>query len=472
MKKFIPAFIFALSALVQFAVFGGDAMSTQMAGAAALVALAVPFLPKPSFDLRSLVSMADDPLDSITQLTADLKDTRKSLDKQQTELRDAHREVMSAVEKGLKLDPEVQKNIDAALAKANETGINLQDFAQKFDEQMKAINKSITEQPMTVRQAISKELGTDETKGKLDLVKNRESKTLRLVLKEITSASVSTGVKREPHIDSLVSLEREPLRIRSLLTVIPVDTDSVKYGKQSLRDNKARIVAEGTAKPYSDYAWVDATASIETIAHLSKMTLQALWDAPRLAAEVESEMRYGLALAEEDEILNGDGTSGHLSGLIHNATAYAVPAGMDTSNILVGIDRLRVAQLQIHLARAIPDAHVLNPINLAEMELMRRDPDKGGGYIYGNPDSNTGVTRLWRLPVVETPSMEVGRFLTGAFKYSVHLYDRMGVVVLISTENDDDFEKNKATMRCESRIGLGVRRPYGLVEGPLTGSGS
>ena len=65
--------------------------------------------------------------------------------------------------------------------------------------------------------------------------------------------------------------------------------------------------------------------------------------------------------------------------------------------------------------------------------------------------------------------MVVNEFLTGAFKYSAHLYVRQGATVAISTENDDDFETNKATMRCESRIGLGVRRPYGLVAGNLKG---
>ena len=39
------------------------------------------------------------------------------------------------------------------------------------------------------------------------------------------------------------------------------------------------------------------------------------------------------------------------------------------------------------------------------------------------------------------------------------------------TENDDDFETYKPTMRGESRLGLGVRRPYGLGWGELkTGS--
>lgn len=398
-------------------------------------------------------------------LTRDLGEATGKLNKQQEDLKGAHKEVMGALEKAEKLAKDKQDNIDQAIAKANETGTLVTELSQKIED-LKKTAEIVRRDPISVRGEILKSLegGNKDRYG--SLLKG-DSRTLRLVLKEITSADISTGVKREPHIDSLISLERQPLRIRNLLTVVPVQTDAVKYGRQTLRENNARIVAEGTTKPYSNYKWEDATATIETIAHLAKLTLQALADAPRLAAEVESELRFGLALAEEAEILNGDGTTGHLSGLIQNATAYAVPAGMDATNVLTPIDRLRVAILQIHLAYAVPDGHVLNPINVAEIDLMRRDPDQGGGYLFSRPDGDTGVARMWRLPVVESPSMVVNEFLTGAFKYSAHLYDRAGVAVAISTENDDDFETNKATMRCESRIGLGVRRPYGLVAGPL-----
>ena len=249
---------------------------------------------------------------------------------------------------------------------------------------MDDLNKSIKAGPtgpLTVRGEILKSLEGD-LKDRYESFKKGDSRSLRLVLKEITSADVSTGIKREPYIDSLVSLERQPLRIRDLLTVVPVQTDAVKYGKQTLRDNKARIVAEGDTKPYSDYKWEDATANIEVVAHLAKLTLQALADAPRLAAEVESEMRYGLALAEEAEILNGDGTTGHLSGLMDNATAYAIPAGMDSTDVLTPIDRLRVAMLQIHRPTRCRTP-VLNPINVAEIDLMRRDTaDQTGGYLF------------------------------------------------------------------------------------------
>ena len=407
--------------------------------------------------------------ETLESLTKELGQATAKLTKQQEELKDAHREVMKSIEDATKLDKEQRQNIDAAISKANETAQIVGELSQKMDE----VKKSVVErgERPTVRSAIMKELAGD-AKQKYELLKSRDSNSMRLVLKAITTSDVSTGMKTEAYIDSLVGLERQPLRIKDLLTIIPVTSDSVKYGKQTLRDNKAKIVAETAQKPYSNYKWEAATATIETMAHLTKMTLQAVADAPRLAAEVESEMRYGLALIEEDEILNGDGTSGHLSGLIENSTAYAVPAGMATSNILTPLDRLRVAILQVHLAYAVPDAHVLNAVNMAEIDLMRRDPDQGGGYLFGNPNTQTGVATLWRLPVVESQSMTVGQFLTGAFRYSAHLYDRQMTTVQISTENDTDFELNLATMRCESRIGLGVRRSYGLVSGALSGSGS
>jgi HK97 family phage major capsid protein len=449
------------------ALFGVGDMAFQMSAVTTVAYAIKPFLPTFNLGIAGLRMADTDVVEQIQAIAKDFKTHRESLEKQQTALKEGYDKVMDTITKGTKLDKESQDNIDKAISKANETSLEVVEIGKKLDELRKSFKapQIIT----SIRGAIAKELASEEMKVKYDAFNSGDGKALRIMLKEITSADVGTGMKREPYIDSLVSMERRPLRIRDLLTVVPVQSDSIKYGRQTLRTNAARIVAEGSPKPYSTYKWEDATAPIETIAHLAKLTLQAIADAPRLAAEVESEMRYGLAFAEEDEILNGDGTAGHLSGLIDNATAYAVPAGMATANILTGTDRLRVAQLQIHLAFATPDGQVLNPISLAELELERRDPDKGGGYLFGNPDGNTGVTRLWRLPVVESASMPVGEFLVGAFKYSVHLYDRMGVVVLISTENDDDFERNKATMRCESRVGLGVRRTYGLVHGDLNG---
>ena len=464
--------LLAVCALVAGLQLGFDSTSFAFN---ALMAMGVAVAPlfKRADRAPGMFACDDDPVAMLKSAVDDFKAAKSKLEKEQDGLKGAHQLVQDAIAKGLKLDTETQANVDKAISLANEQSLAVKDFAQKMDDLRKSFEAGPT-RPLDLRQSIRKELEGDggANKGKMEVFKDSGRGTMRLTMKDITSADVSTGMKREDHIDSLVSLERQPLRIRNLLSVVPVQTDSVKYGKQTVRTNAAAIVPEGESKPYSTYKWENATASVEVIAHLAKMTLQALADAPRLAAEIENEMRYGYMLAEENELLNGDGTANHLSGLMLNATAYAVPAGMDTTGIINKLDRLRVAMLQIHLAYAVPDAHVLNPINVAEIDLMRRDPDMGGGYLFGNPDTETGVLRLWRLPTVESPSMLVNKFLTGAFKYAASLYDRQGITVAISSENEDDFEKNLATMRVEGRVGLGVRRPYALVKGDLVGSGS
>ena len=46
-------------------------------------------------------------------------------------------------------------------------------------------------------------------------------------------------------------------------------------------------------------------------------------------------------------------------------------------------------------------------------------------------------------------------------------FDRMEIEVLISTENDKDFENNMATIRAEERLAFAIYRDEAFVTGPL-----
>jgi HK97 family phage major capsid protein len=293
---------------------------------------------------------------------------------------------------------------------------------------------------------------------------SKERPSARIELKAITTANNSAGgyivSQRE---NDVVSMPRRPdIIMRDLLTVMPIDTGSVDYPKQSVRTNAAAPVAEGTTKPYSNYGWTRATAPVRTIAHLAKLTRQALDDAPRLQAEVDSEMRYGLALAEDGQILLGDGTGENLLGLYPQATAYVPPSGISITSPNK-IDKLRLALLQASLGLFPSDAIVLHLTDWTDIELTK---DANGRYIFGNPTGMAGPV-LWGKPVMPTQSMAVGTFLVGAFKVAATLYDRLKPEVLISSENADDFEKNLLTMRCEERLALAVKRPAALIKGPF-----
>jgi HK97 family phage major capsid protein len=416
-------------------------------------------------------------LAEVQDIAKKLSDTNAELRKQQTELVEAHKITMKAVEDVKTLDKTHADNIDKALTKANETGLQVKELAQQLDEALKKM-KEAPVGPVTLKMELSKSMESDANKAMQQRIANREGPgSLRLTAKATIGMAATATIAARPYTDDIVNLTRQPLRIRDLLPVVPVVTESIRYAVQNVRNNNAAIVAEGASKPYSDYGWTEATMIVQVIAHLAKLSLQAIADVPRLVAEVENEMRYGLGLKEESELLNGTSTTaggqaGHFNGLLANATQFAMPAGVDTSLVINQLDRLRIAQLVLQLAYAPADGQVLNPIDVANLELVRRDPDRGGGYIFGNPDQQRSIVTLWGVPTVQTPAMAVGNYLMGNFAIAATIYQREGVTALISTENADDFEKNLATMRVEERLGLAVRRPWALVKGALGSEGS
>jgi len=90
--------------------------------------------------------------------------------------------------------------------------------------------------------------------------------------------------------------------------------------------------------------------------------------------------------------------------------------------------------------------------------------DSEGRYIGSGPMGNT-MPSAWGLDVVPSGSMPVGKFLVGNFANAATLYDRMAPVVLLSTEDRDNFVRNAVTILAEERIALAVRQPRALIYG-------
>ncbi|POO54389.1 phage major capsid protein [Agrobacterium rosae] len=284
----------------------------------------------------------------------------------------------------------------------------------------------------------------------------------------ITTANTTVGTGRSPgtslvpgaRVPGIFGLPDRQMTIRDLLLPGQTSSNNVEYVKETGYTNNAAPVAETTAKPYSDITFDMASAPVRTLAHLFKASRQILDDAPALRSYIDGRARYGLRFVEENQLLNGSGTGQNIAGLVPQATAFA-PAF--TPEAVTGIDRLRLAILQVVLAEYPATAFVLNPIDWAKIELTK---DAGENYIIGNPQGSLTPT-LWNLPVVSTQAMASGQFLTGAFSYAAQIFDRMDIEVLLSSENVDDFEKNMFTIRAEERLALAVYRPEAFVTGPV-----
>ncbi len=303
---------------------------------------------------------------------------------------------------------------------------------------------------------------SDEFKAFAGQTRPRGSVTIEV--KDITSLSTdapgSAGALVVPQRASMVPLPQRRMTIRALLASGSMAGNSIEYEREKLFTNSAASVAEGALKPQSELQFEDATATARTIAHWMRTSNQILADAPALRSISDQRLRYGLALAEESQLLNGSGTGQSLLGLITAATAYAAAGSLVAAN---PIEVVRLMILQVALAEYPANGIVLNPIDMAAIEMSK---DGQGRYIVGDPQG-TMQKRLWGMPVVETQAVGVDKGLVGAFDLAAQIFDRQDATVDVSTEDQDNFIRNKVTIRAEERLALAIYRPQALVYGDL-----
>ncbi len=365
-----------------------------------------------------------------------------------------------AVDKQIKasgeMATETRAKVDELLTKQGEISARLQEAEQKLVNASRATRDDPEPQKSVGALVVESEEMRDMSSS------FRGSRRVSVPRAAITTATGGDLVAAQ-RLPGIVVPPQRRLTIRDLVAPGTTESNSIEYVRETGFTNNARTVAEGTAKPYSDLAFALATASVRTIAHLFKASRQMLDDASALQSYIDARARYGLTMAEEAQLLYGNGTGANLQGLMTVAQIYAAPAGV----VVAGeqrIDRLRLALLQAELAEFPSDGIVLNPIDWAAIELTK---DGEGRYIIGQPQEGTNA-RLWNRPVVSTQAMTQDDFLVGAFKLGAQIFDRMEIEVLISTENDKDFENNMATIRAEERLAFAIYREEAFVTGSLT----
>lgn len=290
-----------------------------------------------------------------------------------------------------------------------------------------------------------------------DLGALRESRgRLALQLKTtITSSTADSLIV--PQREQVLGMPKRRLQIRSLLMQSPAESGSVEYPELTARPSAANMVAEGALKPESAMEFEMRTVPIRTIAHWIPASLQVLDDTQQLMSLIDEELRYGLALKEESQLLYGDGTGQNLNGLVTAATPFSNPIPGTEINM---IDVIGAAILQSALTEVPVDGIVVNPVDWWRMRLLK---DGDGKYILGDPGSNVAPV-LFGLPVVPTQAMIVDKFLVGGFG-SQTVYDRWEPRVEVSTEHADFFTRNLMAIRAEERIGLAVKRPEAMIYG-------
>lgn len=360
----------------------------------------------------------------------------------------------AAVKSHGELSASVKTEIDQLLTKQNELKARLEAAEQEIVARVqkgaeKVEVKSIGQQVVSSEQAAQ--------------IKNmRGGQRVTIDVKAaIVSSDLPSRVVPFDRIASLPLLQRR-LFVRDIISAGVTGSNALEYVRMTGFTNNADPVTEGARKPTSALTYDLQTTTVKTIAHVYKASKQILADFAQLSSDIDNELRYGLKLEEEIQILNGSGTGANLHGIIPQATAYS--AAFVPSN-LQNLDTLRLAVLQAEIALLPASAFILNPTDWAKIELTK---DTQARYIFASPVGGVTPPALWGLPVVSTLGMTAGHFLTGGFDSGATVYDREQMNVQIATQNEDDFVKNMITVRCEERLALVVKRPEAFIYGAIS----
>lgn len=272
-------------------------------------------------------------------------------------------------------------------------------------------------------------------------------------------ATVGATVLRGDRLTEVVrSTERRVDFLRDLLTVTPTGQPSVEYLTLTPAAAASTPVAANAAKPETTLTLGLATAPVRTIAVWMPVTEQQLQDVPQIESTIDTELMYDLKLTEDSQLAWGAGTGENLLGIFNTPGVVAGrTVGGDTL-----LDKIRRAITDVRVANGMATGIAIHPYDWEALQLLKGTDSR---YVWVVV-SDAGGDRLWGLDVADTVAMqEPGsyttnerRVLVGDFVRGATIWDRQQAGVQVGYVNDD-FTKNRRTIRAEERLAFGVKRP-------------
>lgn len=258
-----------------------------------------------------------------------------------------------------------------------------------------------------------------------------------------------------------------PLTIADLFPGGTSSTRLIRYLVETSVVNAAAPVAEASLVPESALTFdkVDETLhQIKTFLPISDLMLE---DWAQAQSYIDARLILFIKLAEETQLLNGDGTSENLTGLL-NRTGLAPSVVKGTGISAAADNSMDAIYRQITAIRTSqwlePDAIAIDPVGWEKILLSKNTQ---GAYYAQGPFASAESPSLWSKKVAVSASIAGSSALVGAFTTAGQIFRKGGITVEASNSHADYFQRGITAIRAEERIGLAIYRPgaFGTVTG-------
>ncbi|NLI84424.1 MAG: HK97 family phage prohead protease [Propionibacterium sp.] len=258
-------------------------------------------------------------------------------------------------------------------------------------------------------------------------------------------------------VSPLPSAEGE--RPPRLLDVLPSAKRPAAYSylRQAVvgEPGAAGVVAPGELKPTKRLNVRRTDDRLRVVAVLSEPVDRFLLDdETSLNTWVAAELADAVLSALEDEILNGDGTGEHFTGLANTSGIQTQPFVTDPLvTVRHGLSKLQTLGI---------DASTV-ALSATDWLAIQTTRNASGGFDVGGPIDATAQT-AWGIPVVVVPGLDAGAgWVIGADTILLS-YDHEAALRIDWGTPGDAFTRNQLVGRVEGRFNLDVLRPHGVVQ--------
>jgi len=337
--------------------------------------------------------------------------------------------------------------------------------------------KSIEVKNSEMEKAIAKMEGRIEAMSEkaVDAPKAKGAKTLKEALvktysdnvKAITDSiekghRITLDVKTDTTIDGDYSgnvalsvlepgVNRIARPIRRIREISNVGTTTSKFVTYIQQTQNVTPGAEGTlwvneagAKFNGEVKYEEVSEEVKKIAAYIKVSKEMLADLSFVRSEINTELMEAIEQNIDYSLVNGAGGV-DLNGLLSVAPAFSAGTFAGTIPGANISDLIRVAKAQIQAANFQPTHVVLNPEDVAKIELTKTS---SGEYTY--PAFWDANMMLAGLTIVSSNNITAGTLVVGDFtKFNIKFREDMNMSV--GYENDD-FTRNMVTILCEARL--------------------
>ena len=284
-------------------------------------------------------------------------------------------------------------------------------------------------------------------KDQLEAVKSGKSITLDLKADTTINGDYTGNIALSVMDPELNRIARQRVLLQNAVNRGVTTSKFVTYIQQTLQSTSDSI-GEAVAKPQGELKYTEVSKEVKKIAGVIKVSKEMLADLPFMQNEINTDLMASVSDDLENGILNGTGVGSQLEGMYTLASAWT--AGTFANTIIAANlhDVIRVACANIEAAKFYPTHVVLNPIDVAKLQLSKTTT---GEYTYPifYIDPITSQPKIANLTIVSTTWMVAGTFLVGDMSRD-YLKIRENMNITFGYENDD-FTRNMISIICETR---------------------